>query len=298
MKYNAIKKRIFEIISKAEDGDLVSQIFDWSIMALIALSIISIILESFAGIYAKWHSVFQVFETITVVVFSVEYILRVWTADLLYPEAKHPRLKYIFSFMAIIDLLAILPFYLPFISADLRFLRMMRLFRLFRLLRVFKLGRYFEALQIIVKVIKSSGPQLIMSVALCMFVMLFSAIIMYTAENPVQPEQFPNVISSLWWAICTLTTVGYGDVYPITDIGRFLTSVISLVGIGIIAIPTGIIAAGFNQVISKERKDETKESAISKMNEDQLLVLQAKVSNQLKQYGYTTTITNDGESRE
>ena len=297
MKYNAIKKRVFEIISKAENGDLASQIFDWSIMALIALSIISIILESFAGIYQKWHSVFQIFETITVVVFTVEYILRVWTADLLYPEAKHPRLKYIFSFMALIDLLAILPFYLPFISADLRFLRMMRLFRLFRLLRVFKLGRYFEALQIIVKVIKTSGPQLVMSVALCVFVMLFSAIIMYTVENPVQPEQFPNVISSLWWAICTLTTVGYGDVYPITHIGRFLASVISLVGIGIIAIPTGIIAAGFNQVISKERKDETKESTINKMNEQQLLVLQAKVSNRLKQYGYKTTISNDEENQ-
>ena len=219
MKYKAIKQRVFEIVSKAEDGDRVSQIFDWSIMVLIALSIVSIILESFSAIYGRWYSVFRAFEMITVIVFTVEYILRVWTADLLYPEAKHPRLKYIFSFMAIIDFLAILPFYMPFIAADLRCLRMMRLLRLFRLLRVFKLGRYFEALQVIVRVVKSSGPQLIMSVALCAFVMLFSAIIMYTAEHPVQPEQFPNVIASLWWAICTLTTVGYGDVYPVTDVG-------------------------------------------------------------------------------
>ena len=101
-KYQSIKRRVFEIISKAENGDIASKIFDWSIMALIALSIISIILESFASIYNKWHTTFQVFEIITVVVFTIEYILRVWTADLLYPEAKHPRLKYIFSFMAII----------------------------------------------------------------------------------------------------------------------------------------------------------------------------------------------------
>ena len=295
MSYKAIKKRIFTIISKAEHGDRASQVFDYTIMALIALSILSIILESFASIYEKWQSVFQIFEVITVVVFTVEYILRVWTADMLYPKAAHPRVKYIFSLLAIIDLLAILPFYVPFISVDLRFLRMMRLFRLFRLLRVFKLGRYFEALQVIMKVIKTSGPQLVMSVALCFFVMLFSAIIMYTVENPVQPEQFPNVISSLWWAICTLTTVGYGDVYPITHIGRFFASVISLVGIGIIAIPTGIIAAGFNQVISKERKYETKESTINKMNEEQLLALQAKVSGRLKRYGYKTTISNDEE---
>ena len=286
-----IKKRVFEIISKAEDGDRASKIFDWSIMILIALSIISIILESFASIHDKYHSIFQVFEIITVVVFTIEYLLRIWTADLLFPESKHPHLKYIFSFMAIIDLLAILPFYLPFISADLRFLRMMRLFRLFRLLRVFKLGRYFEALQIIMKVIKTSGPQLVMSVVICFFVMLFSAIIMYTVENPVQPEQFPNVISSLWWAICTLTTVGYGDVYPITHVGRFFASVISLVGIGIIAIPTGIIAAGFNQVITREKEETVNKSTqekdvIEEMNHDELLALQARIVKKLSDDGF------------
>ena len=290
-KYKAIKKRTFEIISKAEEGDRASQIFDWAIMTLIALSILSIILESFAGIYEKWHSIFHIFEIITVIVFTVEYILRIWTADMLFPKAKHPHLKYVFSFMAIIDLLAILPFYLPFISADLRFLRMMRLFRLFRLLRVLKLGRYFDALQIIVKVIKTSGPQLVMSVVICFFVMLFSAIIMYTVENPVQPEQFPNVISSLWWAICTLTTVGYGDVYPITHIGRLFASVISLVGIGIIAIPTGIIAAGFNQVISREKeKTETKDreeiDPVEKMTQEELLAMHARIMKKLNDNGF------------
>ena len=193
--------------------------------------------------------------------------------------------------MAIIDLLAILPFYLPFVSADLRFLRMMRLFRLFRLLRVFKLGRYLEALQIIVKVIRTSGPQLIMSVVICFFVMLFSAIIMYTVENPVQPEQFSNVISSLWWAICTLTTVGYDDVYPITHVGRFFASLISLVGIGIIAIPTGIIAAGFNQVITREKEESVDKApnerdVIEEMNHDELLALQARIVKKLSDDGY------------
>lgn len=285
-----IKKRVFEIISKAENGDRASKIFDWSIMILIALSIISIILESFESIYDRFHPLFQVFEVVTVIVFSIEYLLRIWTAELLFPESKHPRLKYIFSFMAIIDLLAILPFYLPFISADLRFLRMMRLFRLFRLLRVFKLGRYFDALQVIVKVIKTSWPQLIMSIVICFFVMLFSAIVMYTVENPVQPEQFPNVISALWWAVCTLTTVGYGDVYPLTAIGKFFASVISLVGIGIIAIPTGIIAAGFNQVISRE-KDELNSNEhpsyiVEDLSQEELLALQARIVKKLSDDGY------------
>lgn len=245
-----MKRRIFEIISRAEDGDQASRIFDVFIMALIALSVVAIVLQSFESLAVRYAAAFSVFETVTVAVFTVEYALRIWTADLLYPNEKYPRLKYILSFMAIIDLLAILPFYLPFLAADLRFLRMVRLLRLFRLLRVFKLGRYFDALQIIVDVLRQSAAQLIISVALCLFVMLFSAIIMYTVENPVQPEQFPNVISSLWWAICTLTTVGYGDVYPVTTIGRFFAAIISLVGIGIIAIPTGIIAGGFSSAIS------------------------------------------------
>ena len=286
-----LKQRTFEIINKAENGDRASTIFDWTIMILIALSIITIILDSFQSIHDKFQTVFQVFEVVTVIVFTMEYILRIWTADLLYPDEKHPRLKYCFSFMAIIDLLAILPFYLPFFSADLRFLRMMRLFRLFRLLRVFKLGRYFEALYVIVKVIRSSGPQLIMSVVICFFVMLFSAIIMYEVENTVQPEQFPNVISSLWWAICTLTTVGYGDVYPITVVGRFFASVISLVGIGIIAIPTGIIAAGFTQVIS----NESGKDSIEAMTDEELLILQGKLNKQLSKRGYVTVISTTEE---
>ena len=291
-KRKEIKKRVFEIISKAEEGDRTSKIFDWTIMTLITLSIVSIVLESFTYINAKYNGVFRFFETVTVIVFTVEYLLRIWTAELLFPNAKHPRLRYIFSIMAIVDLLAILPFYVPFVSADLRFLRMMRLFRLFRLLRVFKLSRYFEALQIIVSVIRTSAPQLIMSVAICFFVMLFSAIIMFTVESPVQPDQFPNVISSLWWAICTLTTVGYGDVYPITGIGRFFAAVISLVGIGIIAIPTGIIAAGFDHMIYSNGQDtESIDPVIERMSEDELISLQVRVAEKLREYGHSTTLT-------
>lgn len=285
------KKRVFEIISKAEEGDRASRIFDWTIMILIALSVISIILESFENIAARHQTVLRMFEAITVIIFTVEYMLRIWTADYLYPKAKHPRLKYVFSFMAVVDLFAILPFFLPFFSADLRFLRMLRLFRLFRLLRVFKLGRYFDALHVIVKVIRESGTQLVMAAVICFFVMLFSAIVMYTVENPEQPDQFPNVISSLWWAICTLTTVGYGDVYPVTAIGKFLTSLISVAGIGIIAIPTGIIAAGFNRVISREKEKSESEKAqtcdlLENKSREELLEMQARILKKLSDDGY------------
>lgn len=251
-----MKKRIFEIISKGEEGDLPSKLFDGFTVALIALSIVSIVLESFSDLALRYASLLFASEVFCVVFFTIEYLLRIWTADMLYPDAKNPRLKYILSFMAIVDLLAILPFYLPFISVDLRYLRILRLFRLMRLLRVFKLGRYVDALNVIVDVVKSTASQLVISIVICFFVMLFSSIVMYTVENPVQPEQFPNIIASLWWAICTLTTVGYGDVYPITALGRFLAGIISLIGIGIVAIPTGIIAAGFTSAIEKQQGEE------------------------------------------
>ena len=253
-----IKQRTFEIISKGSDGDRASKLFDCVIMILIAVSIVSIVLESFDTLATRYRAALSVLEAVCVAVFSIEYLLRIWTADLLYPESRHPRLRYMLSPMALIDLLAILPFYLPFFRVDLRYLRMMRLFRLMRLLRIVKLGRYVDALNIIVDVIRSTSSQLIISLIICFFVMLFSSILMYTVENPVQPDQFPNIIASLWWAICTLTTVGYGDVYPITAIGRFLAAIISIVGIGIIAIPTGIIAAGFTSAINHEDERDAK----------------------------------------
>ena len=256
MTKNALKQRVFDVISKAEEGDRASRAFDLTVMALILLSVAMIVLESFADLAARFGTLFSVCEAIIAAVFTAEYALRIWTADLLYPGEEHPRRKYVLSPMALVDLLAIAPFYLPMLG--IRFLRTLRLLRLFRLLRVFKLHRYFDALQIVVDVLRSSASQLIISIFLCLFVMLFSAIVMYTVENPVQPEQFPNVIASLWWAICTLTTVGYGDVYPVTAVGRLFASVISLVGIGIIAIPTGIIAAGFSTAINERgrRRDE------------------------------------------
>ena len=250
------KQRIFEIISRGDEGDRASRVFDGVIVSLIVLSVVSIVLHSFRELADRYETVFRAVELITVCVFLAEYVLRIWTADLLYPASRHPRLKYMTSFMALIDLCAILPFFLPFVSLDLRFLRMVRLLRMFRLLRVLKLGRYVDALKIVGKVIRQSASQLLISVVLCLFVMLFSAIVMYAVENPVQPEKFPNVIASLWWAICTLTTVGYGDVYPVTAAGRLLASLISLIGIGIIAIPTGIIAAGFTSVINERHEPE------------------------------------------
>lgn len=199
---------------------------------------------------------FNYIEIFSVIIFSVEYICRLFTADLLYPKLSpiKAKLKYVFSFMAIVDLLAILPFYIPLIlPIDLRVLRMLRIVRL---LRIFKINRYTTALSSIATVFKRKKHQLISSIAVVLILMVISSVLMYNIENEAQPEAFSNALSALWWSVATLTTVGYGDIYPITVGGKILSAVMALLGIGLIAVPSGIISSGFIENIDNERIED------------------------------------------
>lgn len=247
-----IKKRLFEIIQTAADGDTASKVFDIGIIALIIINVILIIADTFK--LPEWCSIlFNCVEIFSVIVFTIEYTLRVYTADLLYMNVSptKARIKYIFSFMAIIDLLAILPFYIPFvIPIDLRVLRMIRIVRL---LRVFKVNRYTTALSTIGNVFRKKKNQLLSSIFVVLLLMIIAAVLMYNIENEAQPEAFDNAFSSLWWAVATLTTVGYGDVYPVTIFGKILSAIIALLGIGLVAVPSGIISAGFIEIIDENK---------------------------------------------
>ena len=248
------KERIFKTIEPAGDGDWISKVCDIVIIGLIVLNIGMVIAETF-DLPKNVKSVFSVLEIVSVSVFTVEYALRVWTADLLRPELPpaKARLRYIFSFMALMDLLAILPFYVPYIiPVDLRVLRTLRVTRL---LRLFKVNRYTSALATIGKVFKKKAPQLVASMFVVGLLMLIAAVLMYNIENAAQPNVFHNAFDALWWAIATLTTVGYGDIYPITAGGKILSSVIAILGIGLIAVPTGIISAGFMETIDHSETD-------------------------------------------
>lgn len=232
--------------------------FEILIIALIIINTSAVIAETFT-LSANVQSVLSVVEVFSVIIFTAEYILRVWTSDILYsslPSIK-ARAKYIFSFMAIIDLLAIMPFYLPMlISIDLRALRTLRLVRLLRLL---KINRYTKALSTIAEVFRRKATQLISSLIVVGLLMLVAALLMYNIEHEAQPEAFSNVFQALWWSVATLTTVGYGDIYPVTTLGKVLSTIIALLGIGLVAVPTGIITAGFSEVIEKdEDNDEQK----------------------------------------
>lgn len=251
--YLYLKERTYEIIEKAKDGDKYSKYFDIIILFTIVLNSIAIVLESFSDLYSTFFYMFRILEVVSVIIFSIEYLLRVWTSDITFPSSKgriFSLLKYMVSFMALIDLFAILPFYLPmFISVDLRFLRMLRISRL---LRILKINRYTKALGLITKVIKDKKDELIATIFIMCIMIMVSSTLMYYFETEIQPEAFPNIVAAFWWAIATLTTVGYGDIYPITAIGKLLASVIALLGIGLVALPTGIISSGFIQGITKK----------------------------------------------
>lgn len=244
--YNKIRKRIFEIIEKGEDGDIPSKVFDIFISVLIILNIISVFIETF-DISKEYKMFLSKFELISIIIFTVEYFCRIWTADFLYDGKNRwiSRLKYIFSVMALVDFLSIIPFYLPFVSIiDLRILRVLRLFRI---LRIVKLNRYTMSLQRILNVIKDKSYELLSAVFLLGILMLVSSILIYYIESPYQPEVYKNALSGLWWSLAVFTSVWLGDVYPITALGRVFCGLTAILGVAIIAVPTGIITSGFSE---------------------------------------------------
>lgn len=247
-----IKKKIYNIIRDDTEKSTLGNIFDAAIIILIIVNIIMVIAETF-NLPAAIKSIFYYIEIVSIVVFTIEYLLRVYTSDLLYSDVSpiKARIKYIFSFMALIDLLAIIPFYLPFIiPIDLRILRVLRMFRL---LRVLKVNRYTDALTSIVKVFKRKKSQLLSAIFVVLVLMVISSVVMYNIESEAQPEVFNNAFSALWWSVATFTTVGYGDIYPITAAGKFLSAVIAFLGIALVAVPTGIITAGFTEQINEDK---------------------------------------------
>jgi voltage-gated potassium channel len=248
------KQRLFEILEKAEDGDTASFVFDVTMITLIILNVVIATAESFNS-FAEKHAVFlRWFEVFSIVVFSIEYLLRVYTATQKYKDSKLPRLRYIVSAEALIDLAAIMPFYLPFVKVlDLRFLR---IFRVLKIMRIFKLGRYSEAMIMIGKVLNKEKERLISTVFLTVIMIFVASTIMYYMENSAQPDIFPNILQTTWWAISTFTTIWYGDVCPITIPGKICGGIISLLGIMIIALPSGIICSGFIDEINNSKKQQ------------------------------------------
>jgi voltage-gated potassium channel len=245
------KRWLFELVDPGTYNSDKSDWFDKTILALIFLNVVAVILESVPEIGKPFVKYFYVFDIVSVGIFTFEYLMRLWlcTIDEHYKGSIAGRIKFITSPYGIIDLLAILPFYLPaIIPIDLRFIRILRMLRLFQ---VFKLPYYSNTLQKLTRVLKHKKYELITTFGLILILLIFSSSIIYYVENPVQPDKYSSIPASMWWAAITLTTIGYGDIFPVTALGKFFTMIIAMLGVVMVAIPTGIISSGFIEDDSK-----------------------------------------------
>ena len=248
------RKRVFEIVEVGKDLNYVSRAYDFINVISIIVNLAVSILYTYSNVREKWGTALLIIEGITVVFFAVDYILRLWTARFLYPKLKeaHAVRKYIFSFNGIVDILSFLPYCLPvFFPMGTIAFRMIRIVRIFRL---FKINAYYDSLSVIGQIISSKRQQLISSVFIILVLMIGSSLCMYSLEHEAQPEIFKNAFSGIWWAASTLLTVGYGDIYPITVMGKVFGIFIAFLGVGMVAIPTGIISAGFVEQYSNIKK--------------------------------------------
>ncbi len=245
-----VKKRIFDIIQIGNKTDLASTIFDYVISFLIVVSIVVTFLQTFSELEFL-YPVLSTIEFVTIIIFLIEYILRIWTAGYLYEDLKPAKaiFKYIFSFFGIVDLLTIVSFFIPFIFTN-GFVAL-RMLRVVRIMRLFKLNAKYDAFNVITDVLKDKKDQIISSVFIISVLLVASSMCMYSLEHEAQPEEFKNAFSGIWWTVSTMLTVGYGDIYPITIGGRIMAIFISFLGVGLVAIPTGIISAGFVEYYTK-----------------------------------------------
>ncbi len=236
-----IKRTVEESDTKA------GRIFDLFIQFLIVLSLVSFSVETLPDLSDSSRDILYIIEAITVAIFTVEYLSRLIVAD--------KKLKFVFSFYGLIDLAAILPFYIAS-GVDLRAIR---IFRLFRLIRILKIFRYSKAIQRFRIAFSSIREELVLFLVATVFLLFISAVGIYYFEKNVQPDEFGSVFHSLWWAVTTLTTVGYGDVFPITIGGKIFTFVILIIGLGVIAIPAGLMASALTRAVDEHDEDKNKE---------------------------------------
>lgn len=243
------KKRLFDIIQIGQTGDVPSKLFDLFIVSTILLNILSLILLTFEAL-SPFFPLFRAVELITTIIFCVEYAARIWTAEYLYGEKGIKSVvRFMLSFDGIIDLFTILPLFFLGGFIAFRFLRVARIFHLFRI------NTAYDSFNVITSVIYEKRNQLISSLFIIWVLILASSLCMYNAEHAAQPEVFRNALSGIWYSVATIFTVGYGDVYPVTIAGKIMGMCITFLGVGAVAIPTGIISAGFVEQYTRYQGD-------------------------------------------
>ena len=250
MTYNQFKRKVFDFLEPKRDDPPIEKFVNTFIVTLIIVNVITVSLETVESIDKKYGFWINLIEDISVFIFVVEYGLRLWTINLKHKfKGKYGRIKYIFTFSALIDLASILPFFMTFLSG----MKHLRFLRLLSFIRFFKLGRYSSSFKLMDDVWRKKKDLLTASIFLSVFLIIAASFFMYMAEHSAQPDKFSSIPQSMYWAVITLTSTGYGDIYPITGIGKFMTMIITIVGIGMVALPIAIFSSGFVEEIAKER---------------------------------------------
>ncbi len=252
-----LRIRLSGIVEVGNGNDLISRGYDFLGVFMIVLNLIISVAGTFDSLSTRFYHVFSLIESLTVAFFAVDFALRIWSAHAQTPSLSEGKsiLCYILSFAGLVDLLSFLPYYLPvfFPSGAVAF----RMFRVVRIFRLFRINAYYDSLNVITEVIVGKRQQLLSSVFIILTLMLASSLCMYSLEHEAQPQVFSNAFSGIWWSVSTLLTVGYGDIYPITTLGKIFSILITFLGVGMVAIPTGIISAGFvDQYTRVKRLDE------------------------------------------
>ena len=247
-----LKERVYHFIEPDYES---GRIVDVAIIVLILLNIVALILETVEPIYNLNRAAFELFEDFSLTVFAIEYLVRLWaiTANPRFSRPIIGRIRFALTPLAIVDLLAILPLLLPHPTVDARVVRVIRLLRIFRVL---KLVRYFRALRLLGHVIADRKEELVSIFLVLLILLSLSSSLMYFVEHRQQPEVFASIPATMWWSIVTLTTVGYGDTYPVTPLGQTIAAVIAILGIGMFALPAGILGAGFVEALGTKPEDQ------------------------------------------
>lgn len=247
-----LRRRIYLTLDPSEKGGILERVFELLLITIIILNILAIVCESIKEVHQHYSHIFYQFEVFSVIFFSIEYVLRIYSIveNKKYSDPIAGRIKFIRSPMALIDLMAFLPFYLSFLPLDLRFLR---IFRLMGLFRMFKVARYMHALSMFKKVLYDRREQLVLSIIFILFILVIISTTMYYVEREAQPDKFSSIPATMWWGIATLTTVGYGDIVPITTWGRILGGIFAITGVGLLALPAGILSSGFFEMMHRPR---------------------------------------------
>lgn len=249
--YDRVQEETYILLESRADGNSARKFVIYFIAALILINVVVVTLETKSELYFSHENLFNAIDLFTVIVFTIEYVLRAWVC-VRNPEYSSPvrgRVRYLLSPLALVDLLAIMPFYLPLIiPVELRLLRLLRLLRIFRVL---KLGRFSEAFETFIDVIRAKKEELFIAVVMAVIILMLSSSALYEVEREAQPEKFGSIPDAMWWAVITLATVGYGDVFPITPLGKFISAIVALSAIGLFALPTGVLASGFAESVKR-----------------------------------------------